>query len=364
MERLGQRDIRDLLECIGEVYAHAQLDTFGTHALTISRKLVGCDYGTHNGVNFRARRGWYVTEPAGIDLGFSKQDYARMMAVHPLINHYHRTSDGAARKLSDFWPQARYHESPLYRELFRRVNVEHMMAFYLPEGPPNSFAIALIRDRCDFTERDRLVLNLLRPHLFQAYRNAERVTRLREESAQTAAALEAVPHGVVTLDTLGRIRFCTARARQWLSDYFGHFASEGGRLPGQIACWLRQQQIPPLTNPSVPAPPEPLVLDRSVRRLTIRLLPGCTPGEQTLLLDEQCTELSAAPLQRLGLSAREAEVLLWVAQGKTNSEIGIILALSPGTVHKHTEHIFEKLGVETRTAAAAWAWRVLRQGPN
>lgn len=55
------------------------------------------------------------------------------------------------------------------------------------------------------------------------------------------------------------------------------------------------------------------------------------------------------------LTAREAEVLGWVARGATNAEIASVLHISPLTVRKHLEHIFEKLGVRTRTAAAAHA---------
>ncbi len=58
------------------------------------------------------------------------------------------------------------------------------------------------------------------------------------------------------------------------------------------------------------------------------------------------------------LTARESEVLLWVARGKTNRDIAEILGMSPRTVNKHLEHVFEKLGVETRTAAAAAARRL------
>jgi DNA-binding NarL/FixJ family response regulator len=68
---------------------------------------------------------------------------------------------------------------------------------------------------------------------------------------------------------------------------------------------------------------------------------------------------SATPLESLGLTPREAEVLLWVAQGKTNSEIGTILGTATKTVSKHLEHIFDKLGVETRTAASRNALDVL-----
>lgn len=66
-----------------------------------------------------------------------------------------------------------------------------------------------------------------------------------------------------------------------------------------------------------------------------------------------------SPLEKLGISPREAEVLLWMAQGKGNHEIAGILGLSVATVKKHTIHIFEKLGVESRTAATLRAMEVL-----
>lgn len=70
---------------------------------------------------------------------------------------------------------------------------------------------------------------------------------------------------------------------------------------------------------------------------------------------------SAVPLEALGLTPREAEVLLWVAQGKGNRDIGLLLEMSEATAKRHILHIFEKLGVETRTAAALRAIEVLGQ---
>jgi DNA-binding CsgD family transcriptional regulator len=55
----------------------------------------------------------------------------------------------------------------------------------------------------------------------------------------------------------------------------------------------------------------------------------------------------------LGLTARESQVLSWVARGKTNSEVAEILWVSPTTVRKHLENVYAKLGVHTRTAAVA-----------
>ena len=67
----------------------------------------------------------------------------------------------------------------------------------------------------------------------------------------------------------------------------------------------------------------------------------------------------ATPLERLGISPREAEILLWMAQGKSNGDIAAICAISLGTVKKHTNHIFEKLGVEGRASATLLALEVL-----
>ena len=71
---------------------------------------------------------------------------------------------------------------------------------------------------------------------------------------------------------------------------------------------------------------------------------------------------SPAPLESLGLTPREAEVLLWIAQGKTNAEIGIILEAATATVKKHVERVLEKLGAENRQSAALRAIEVLSGG--
>lgn len=70
-----------------------------------------------------------------------------------------------------------------------------------------------------------------------------------------------------------------------------------------------------------------------------------------------------APDSTLGLTRREIDVLAWVATGKTNAQIGEVLSIAPGTVKKHLEHIYEKLGVSTRTDAAVTAIGVVMASP-
>jgi DNA-binding NarL/FixJ family response regulator len=73
---------------------------------------------------------------------------------------------------------------------------------------------------------------------------------------------------------------------------------------------------------------------------------------------------SSIPLLALGLTPRAAEALLWLAQGKTNSDIATILGITESTVKKHVQEMFEKLGVETRGAAAVRALEVLNSQPH
>jgi DNA-binding response OmpR family regulator/DNA-binding CsgD family transcriptional regulator len=80
----------------------------------------------------------------------------------------------------------------------------------------------------------------------------------------------------------------------------------------------------------------------------------------TYVLSERGEQPGPSALLALGLTPREAEVLYWIAQGKSNADIAIILGASVRTVHKHVEHVFEKLGVESRNAATVTALEILR----
>jgi DNA-binding CsgD family transcriptional regulator len=92
--------------------------------------------------------------------------------------------------------------------------------------------------------------------------------------------------------------------------------------------------------------------------LTVRLV--SQPPDSVLLLQETATRVDPTVLSRLGLSLRESEVLAWTASGKTNPAIGKLLHISSRTVQTHLERVYRKLGVETRTAAAARALEAMR----
>lgn len=98
---------------------------------------------------------------------------------------------------------------------------------------------------------------------------------------------------------------------------------------------------------------KPVAIDELLEAIHSRL------ARQGELARRQPDFSDITPLRALGLTPKEAEILLWVAQGKTNAETALILGITEGTVKKHLEHIFEKLGVEKRGAASLIALEAL-----
>lgn len=172
---------------------------------------------------------------------------------------------------------------------------------------------------------------------------------------QARNALDAFGHASVVLRPRdGRLVWQTALARRLLAEFFTGDDAPGadGLAPASMRAWLAEK----------PALGATLSVTQGARRLSFVLHQTLSEDEWLLVLREQSDAATIAALgPAFGLTARESQVLYWVLQGKTNRDIGDILGTSPRTVTKHLEHVFEKLGVETRTAAAALV--VKRLGP-
>ncbi|HVA00788.1 MAG TPA: LuxR C-terminal-related transcriptional regulator [Terriglobia bacterium] len=357
MARLRERDLHLLLEVLREIYQPRNLEAFHRHAILALLVLVSADTICYDEIDSRQGRVDCIVEPDHGGFPRYRPAFDHHIHEHPVARHYFETRDGRAMKISDFLSRRQFHALGLYNEFYRRVGIEHQMAAVLPASAPLAIGVTLNRVRPDFTEPDRLCLDLLRPHLIQAYRNAEAVTLSEHELGLMACGFDKLRRGIVLLDSQRRVRLMSSGARQTLGEFFGEAALRNQRLPADLEQWVREQEGF-LTVAGVPAPRQPLCIERGEKRLWVRLV--ADSNQKLLLLENEAEDLSPAVCQGLGLSKREAEVLAWVCQGKTNPEIAAILTLSVRTVEKHLEHILEELGVETRTAAARLALEILR----
>ena len=176
------------------------------------------------------------------------------------------------------------------------------------------------------------------------------------QARQARHALDAFGHATLVVRAHdGKLVWQTALARQLMRDYFG---GDGAYAPTPLVDWLREQA----TRAAAGNDAQPWQLARGAKRLSFTLHPlegdeaGSTAegsGEWLVVLREASdTAMIEAMTLAFRLTAREAEVLYWVVKGKTNRDVAEILSMSPKTVTKHLEHVYAKLGVETRTAAA------------
>jgi len=181
----------------------------------------------------------------------------------------------------------------------------------------------------------------LRTHLA----NARRMSSAR-------AALDAAGRALLSATPDGRVQWSTPKAQTFMAA-----ATDTDRGPDQLAApivaWLQRITLGAADSRPIPWP-------ETAPRFVVTSLGNVGSG-QILLAVEATDEADHRRrlAERFHLTEREAEVLYWVARGKSSRDVGDILGSSPRTVDKHIERILQKLGVENRAAAAAMAIRAL-----
>jgi DNA-binding CsgD family transcriptional regulator len=255
--RLSVRDLVGLQDATLALYSHRDIKSFREALPGIFLGLIRADYFSLGDgridLKHKAIKVLNLWESRPLRVGALLEAFERTLFEHPLTQYSLRSGGGPIRamRLSDFLTLGQLRKTRLYREALRPANIGRMLSIGSLTGPGLA-ALTLTRPETedDFTERDRRILETLRPHFDQARVNIERESQLRAS----------------------RSRSLTAH----------------------------------------------------------------------------------------GMTPRETEVALWLAQGKTNPEIASILAAPVRTVEKHVERILQKMGVENRTAAAVAMAEIIR----
>ncbi|MGH2734798.1 MAG: response regulator transcription factor [Actinomycetota bacterium] len=336
MERLRYSDLRAALDFLERIGGAADIGAFANLLVSELGRAIPADVFAYNEVDPVSKRAFFVSEfDVEEALPGATALLERHMGDNPIVVHNARTHDGSARKWSDFISRRQLHATLLWDGLFRPFSIEHQMVAVLPTPAPLLVGVVLHRCGRDFSERDRALLNLLRPHLVNAYRNAQ--------ARSVASALECPSHrdvdATVPVGALGEPLALSESARS-LAESF----SDGGIQ--RLLEWAGRMRA------RAPLPAEPLLTSAEGMTVEARLLAPSVIG-----LRGRRERLDPASLCSLGITPREREVLALVAEGRTNKEIAVCIDVRPATVKKHLERIYDKLGIHTRTAAAAAAFR-------
>ena len=275
MEHLTQRDIKALNDCIRKIYSDLEMQSLPTTIISATSKVIPSDIAAIQDLD--TRKGAVTT--VSINAQFEAVDALnRYIYDHPTLSLLfigkvkphpfrddierallrNRLQLNEANKISDMLTNSQFRSLALFNEWHRPNGIEYQLGMPLLHSKDFLTGISFNRGKVDFSEEERLILNILGHHIRQAFKNAEVIGRIREDKT----------------------------------------------------------------------------------------------GIGTMLMDGKAKDLPIEYMKFLGITLREAEILYWTAQGKTNAEISIILNISLNTVKTHLAHIYQKLGVENRVAAA------------
>ena len=301
MKSVAESDLQSLSEAIYDLHGSISADEFPAHSLEVATRLVRNDAIAWNEVDPVAQRAIVQFFPDVPPDPLLLRRFQELASEHPVIRHIAETGDGSARMISDFMSSDEFHEQRIYRDLYQPLGAEHQISVALPSVQPRIIAVVANRAELgdDFDERDRLLLNLFRPHLAQSYEMARDRRRITHALAAATNGLRSDGAHMIVLDDPPHE--LTPGAMTVLYRAFGAPGRDDA-LPRRVTTWLARERARALAgiDHGIPALRHPLVVHRHGRRITARLVPG--DPVDGLLLREELETPDASSLQMLGLT--------------------------------------------------------------
>jgi len=317
---------------------HSPLDLPSIPHATIEalEKLLPGDCVAYN--EFHGARVVNISAPNQLD-DDTMQAFEAYLGEHPSVNHILNTKTPDAVRLSDVSSHRQWRATNLYNHVFRPTNFNYQVGCMFPISDASMAGFSVNRVSLDFTSEQRDLMTLLVPHFTQAWARANAISH--RDSALSSVA-------VTEVDPDARIHFATEKASVLIARYRLRDSLDGRVLPEPYRGWL-------LENIAMAGKLDafrPLLLEAQGQRLTVRLAAIPYQNRYQLHFEERTVVTAGQMAKHFGLTARQGEVLYWIAEGKSNEEIGLILGAKPRTIAKHVEQIFARIGVENRCSAS------------
>lgn len=348
MEDISRKDLIALLSAIERLHSDNSPLTLAERTLRAVMSLIPNEITSFDAFgNDSHYNGYLWYSPAGTVSEERVERLGELVHEHPMFQDVLGSQRTATAKISQYIPLAKFQETALYHEFYKHIGGDTQMLTAFDVSPQLFVSCSLHQQKKDFTERDLSVLKVLAPHLKAVFRNAQIFNQLSEQQNSTNEMLDAVGYGILTLNAEMKACEQNLTAVKMLHEYF----SASDPLPEALLEYVKNC-ADVFERGEVFLPAAPLIVKKIDGVLKIRVSPQFQTRTIIVFLEE-IRPPSISTLIERGLSKREAEILLWIAKGKTDADIAQIAYISIRTVHKHRENIFKKLGVENRTAAAA-----------
>ena len=347
MERLAQSDLDKVQVFLRETAIPCDLATFSSLILPAVQDLVPGDVVCLSESEEASQKSvTFEVYPEGAHMDTELFDL--FMFDHPVFQFWADAPESPTVFTSQVTSMSKWHHTALYQEVYRPLGLEDSLSVALPAPPGLVSCICIERSR-RFSDRDRAILEMVRPYLAQLYRNAEMLSLL-----DLAGDGNGSQHIVV--DEAGNPVTSSRHAWDLIHKYFPWPLERPRTFPRPLGDWLRHQ-LACYKQGRLSRPPSGLTSDPvEGGTLKLRVMVSARSPDQALLLLREHLPPSMSISPEWGLSDREKEVLSYARQGLRNAEIAGRLDISRRTVEKHFENVFCKLGVESRGAALARAF--------
>lgn len=213
MPKLNHHGTQLVLKFLRDLYVFRSWEDLTTHVIHSIPTLISTDICSCNDMSSRRRyatyRGWPDNHPTIPDAAAILGRFAHQ---HPLLTYMERTKDLTRHKITDFVSQRQFRTTALYNEYYRPLQLPYNMGACIAVTKDSTLAIGLNRIKRDFSDQDLAILDLLRPHLTQAYDNARIVTTIQEQLAAMRLTME---------EGQDALLYICARWASPLGDFFG-----------------------------------------------------------------------------------------------------------------------------------------------
>lgn len=295
----------------------SSLERFPVSAAEVLRELIPCEHCAYDAIDLKLGKAIVVANPRDAVFDGGPEALAQLGHQNPIIVRG-LAGDHSVQRLSDYMTRRQLHRTQLYRDVYRHISLEYQLGVRLPNvahslGRASQLVgLSVTRNHRDFSEADKLLLALLRPH-FAA--TLERLHQIALARAVVAGVQADHSSWVLLVDREDVVAWASDEAEEALGVRVG----------------------------------QRLVLDP---HLTVHRVPNAYPSLDALRV-ARASRHRADALRRFGLTTRQSEVLEVALRGLSAQQIADTLSLSRRTVEKHFEAIYAHLGVSTRAEAIA-----------